>query len=109
MLRVTVHEETGSLRFEVEGRLAGAWVQELQLCWRSTLAGRPRSAVLVDLKGVTFIDDAGKDLLAQLHRAGATLTASGVLMRAVVTQVTQATARAHNGTPGTEGRNGGGR
>ena len=90
MLRVTVHDEMGSLRFKVEGRLAGALVQELKDCWQTTLAGQPRHEMCVDLTGVIFIDDAGKDLLAQLHRAGATLLASGVQMRAVVMQVTQA-------------------
>jgi len=89
MFRVTVHDDAASLRFQIEGRLAGPWVQELHNCWQSTLTGDHSPAVCVDLTGATFVDDAGKSLLAQLHRAGATLMASGVLMRAVVEQVTQ--------------------
>src|SRR4051812_19303580 len=89
MLRVTVHDDPHCLTFQVEGRLVGAWVRELRNCWRSTLASQHRSVVCVDVTGVTSVDAAGKALLAELHRAGAKLVASGVLMRAVVAEMTQ--------------------
>ena len=44
MLRITVHENPGWLTFQLEGRLAGPWVCEVDDCWQTTLAGRPRSA-----------------------------------------------------------------
>jgi ABC-type transporter Mla MlaB component len=89
MLRVTVHDDAGALTFQVEGRLAGDWVRELHDCWQRALTGRHRPVVCVDLAGVTLVDAAGKELLAELHRAGATLLASGVLTRAVVAEVTE--------------------
>ena len=59
MLRITVHESPGSLRFQLEGSLAGPWVPEAAACWQRTLAGHPRSVHRVDLTGVTLIDAAG--------------------------------------------------
>jgi anti-anti-sigma regulatory factor len=103
MFRVTVHDDPRCLTFQVEGRLAGPWVRELHDCWRSTLAGQSRPAVCVDLAGVTFVDAAGRALLAQLHRAGAQLRASGVQMRAVVAEISQDPAGTPQGDRGTEG------
>jgi anti-anti-sigma regulatory factor len=106
MFRVTVHDDPGCVTFQVEGRLTGPWVRELHDCWQNTLAGRLRPVVCVDLAGVTFVDAAGKALLAQLHRAGAQLRASGVQMRAVVAEMTEATGGTHQGDRGPEGEGG---
>jgi hypothetical protein len=89
MFRVTVHDNPESLTFQLEGRLAGPWVQELEECWRRTLAGR-RSAVRFDLVGVTFIDAAGQAFLAAMHRQGAEFIAADCLTRAVVAEITKA-------------------
>jgi translation initiation factor IF-2 len=48
---------------------------------------------LVDLAGVTFIDQDGKKLLASILRRGAAVRASGVLVSYVVEQVQQQIAR----------------
>lgn len=90
MLRITVHDDPGTVTFRLEGRLAGSWVRELQDCWESALAARPNSAVRVDLTEVTFIDAAGKAFLAAKHAQGAELMAVGCLMRAIVAEITGA-------------------
>jgi hypothetical protein len=89
MLRITVHDNPESLRFQLEGRLAGPWVRELEDCWRRAPAGR-RPAVRFDLVGVTFIDAAGKAFLAAMHRQGAEFLAADCLTRAVVAEITKA-------------------
>jgi hypothetical protein len=88
MLRITVHEDRGSLTFQLEGRLAGPWVRELEQCWRGTLAGQCQPVLRFDLTGLTFIDAAGKAFLAARHAQGAELVACGCLMRAVVAEIT---------------------
>src|SRR5216684_7545412 len=73
--------------FEVEGKLAGPWVAELEQCWRAamnTTGGRP---VKVHLRAVSFIDAAGKSLLAEMHRHGAELVAEGCMTKAIVAQI----------------------
>src|ERR1700682_5098205 len=89
MLRITVHENLESLTFQLEGKLAGAWVGEVEACWQRTLAGRRRMAVRFDLVGVTFIDAAGKAYLADMHRQGAQFVAADCLTRAVVAEITK--------------------
>jgi hypothetical protein len=90
MLRITVHEDPGSLTFQLEGRLAGPWVRELEDCWRGTLAGRHKPVLRLDLTGVTYVDAVGKDFLAAANAEGAQFVACGCLMRAVVTEITGA-------------------
>ena len=67
MLRITVHDNPQALTFQLEGRLAGPWLRELEECWQSTLAHQRKPILRVDLTGVTFIDDAGKACLAAMH------------------------------------------
>ena len=89
MLRITTHEERGCVTFQLEGRLAGPWVQELENCWQTTLAGQHPPGICVDLRGVTSLDAAGKEFLAALHARGATFVAAGCAMKAVVAEVTR--------------------
>src|SRR5437763_12482076 len=89
MLRITVHDNPKSLTFQLEGRLVGAWVREVEECRQRTLGGRRRPAVRFDLAGVTFIDDAGKAYLAALHRLGAEFVAADCLTKALVAEITK--------------------
>jgi hypothetical protein len=92
MLRITIHDEPGSLTFQLEGRLAGPWVRELENCWQSIPAGQRKAAVRFDVTGVTSIDTAGKEFLAAMHTQGAEFVACGCLMRAVVAEITEPSA-----------------
>ena len=60
MLRITVHDNSGALTFQLEGSVAGLWVRELESCWQNALAGRRKPILRVDLTGATFIDAGGK-------------------------------------------------
>src|SRR5258708_37626680 len=70
MLRITVHDNPESLTFQLEGRLAGPWVREVEDCRQRRLAGRRASLVCFGLTGVTFIDseNAGNTLIALVNR-----------------------------------------
>jgi len=89
MLRITVHDDAGSLTFRLEGRLAGPWVQELEASWRNALTHQPKPILRVDLTGLTFINAAGKACLAAMHRQGAEFVAADCLMKAVVAEIAQ--------------------
>src|SRR6266446_9754169 len=90
MLRITVHDNPESLTFQLEGRLAGPWVREVEECWQRMLAGRRRLSVRFDLVGVTFIDAAGKAYLTAMHRHGAAFVAADCLTKAIVAEITKA-------------------
>jgi anti-anti-sigma regulatory factor len=90
MLRITVHDNPESLTVQLEGRLAGPWVRELEDCWQSTRVSQRKAVLCFDLTGVTYIDAAGKEFLAAMHIQGAEFLACGCLMRAVVAEITAA-------------------
>jgi anti-anti-sigma regulatory factor len=87
MLKITIHEAAGPLRIELEGRLAGAWVCELEHCWRAAQARHPNRTLVVDLTGVTFIDHAGRYLLQLMHRYGVSLVGSGLMLQDVLDHI----------------------
>jgi hypothetical protein len=90
MLRITVHDNRGSLTFQFEGSLAGPWVGEAETCWQRTLTGQSKALHhRFDLTGVTLIDAGGKGFLAAAHAKGAELIASGCVMRAIVAELTK--------------------
>jgi hypothetical protein len=87
MLRITIHENLTSVTFQLEGGLAGSWVQELERCWRGTVPTNFAPLVRFDLSEVTFMDATGKEFLEARHAQGAELVASGCLMRAIVAEI----------------------
>ena len=87
MLKITMHDTVGPLRFELEGRLAGAWVCELEQCWHTAQVNDPTRKLAVDLTSVTFIDQAGRYLLQLMHRDGVSLVASGLMMQDIFTHL----------------------
>jgi anti-anti-sigma regulatory factor len=90
MLRITVHKNLESLTFQLEGKLAGLWVRELEECRQSTLASQRKPVLRFDLTGVTFVDAAGKAYLADMHRQGAELVAVDCLTKAIVAEIAKA-------------------
>ena len=89
VLKVSVNEDSTGVALDVEGRLAGPWVAELEECWKreqARVGGKPCS---VRLQAVSFIDDAGKQLLSRMHEAGANLQGNGCMVRAIVAGITR--------------------
>ena len=89
MLRITVCKTPSVLAFQLEGRLVGPWVQELERCWQSALACRRERTLSVDLAEVTYIDDAGKSCLASMHRQGARFAGGDCLIKAIIEEICQ--------------------
>lgn len=87
MLRITIHNEAKETSFVIEGKLVGPWVEELEKCWKSSLAADPSQTMLVNLTAVTFIDSAGRALLGRMRRQGAKLLSTGVLINAIVAEI----------------------
>src|SRR5208337_2236352 len=96
MLRITTETKRGHLTLSIEGRLAGPWVAALERCWRELLAASPRQRFSINLCGVSFIDNAGKVLLKEMHLLGGELIAEGCLNQAIVSEIVEADAK-HDG------------
>jgi anti-anti-sigma regulatory factor len=84
MLKITTHSSDDTTRITLEGRLAGPWISELERCWRESEQSAGGRQVVVDLTGVTFVEQDGKALLTRMYQAGAELLATGCCMRSIV-------------------------
>ena len=88
MLKVTIKQADSFETWELEGKLSGDWVKELERCWteRSSPAG---VSLQVHLKAVSYIDAAGKQLLIQMHGRGVEIKGCGCMTKAVVEEITR--------------------
>ncbi len=86
MIRITVHSEAQGIRLVLEGKLTGPRVDELRKCWQQIISSPPLS-LQVNLTDLTEIDSEGKELLAQMHRQGAQLIGSGVMIEAFIEEI----------------------
>ena len=97
MLKITTLTNAESTVLKLEGRLAGPWVQELELCWGSTVGTTTNHTLSVDLSAVTYVDSDGKDLLKKIHKQGARLVASGCLTSCIVNEIVHVAQRDERG------------
>jgi anti-anti-sigma regulatory factor len=91
MLRITIQESADGVTLILEGRLTGPWIQEVEHAWSAVAGGGDGRPVVVDLSGVTFVDEEGKQLLRSIFVRGGELRASDVMTRAIVEEVRQQT------------------
>jgi anti-anti-sigma regulatory factor len=87
MFKITTQTDPTRTIFHLEGQLAGPWVRELEDCWlNAASSNRP---VRVMLCAVTFMDDKGIALLAEMYQHGAELVAEGCMNKAIVEEITR--------------------
>ena len=70
MLRITQKGSPTGWSWVLCGQLAGRWVEEFRSQWRQTPGQHS-----IDLKDVTFVDEAGEALLREIQETGANLIA----------------------------------
>jgi ABC-type transporter Mla MlaB component len=98
MLRVTVNKDGSAEVWELEGRVSGEWVTELGRLWRERVHQTEHPAeVKVNLKAVSYIDPAGKELLAEMRRQGAEIKGCGCMVRAFVEEIMRGNFIRHGG------------
>lgn len=87
MLRVTVSDDEKGATFKLEGKLAHEWVAEAEKAWLGFSATPRRERIAVDLCGVSFVDDAGRDLLVRMHGSGARLVGTSLMTSALIEEI----------------------
>ena len=87
MLRISVQNGPLTTRLKLEGKLAHEWVGEAQKAWTELAAWHGNRKIIVDLFDASFVDDAGWQLLAEMHHAGARLLGSGPLISALIEEI----------------------
>jgi hypothetical protein len=89
MFRITEQRASGRLVFKLEGRFSGAWVKELDACWRTARETANGTSIWVDLSDVFLVDRAGEAQLARMHRAGVRFLTRGCVMRELVREISE--------------------
>ena len=87
VIRISCHNESAMMRLVLEGKLAGACVDELDKCWQQTSSnGAP---LLIDLTSVSYVDERGKQLLKRMHDHGVKLFSRRLLSKCVIAEIDQ--------------------
>jgi anti-anti-sigma regulatory factor len=89
MVKIQVTELEDRIVLEVQGRLAGAFVPEVQSAWRTALANTPGYKVQVDLKNVTCVDREGRALLRSMHGQGVEFLRAGIATQDILDDILQ--------------------
>ena len=88
MLRITLTDDQKAAIFKMEGKLMDEWVSEADKTWTAFFAAPLRGDhIVVDLCGVSFVDEQGRKLLARMHAAGARLVGSGPMTGALIEEI----------------------
>lgn len=67
-MRVTIQQAApGKTTIKIEGRIAGQQVAELERAWQELGPTLGENKLSVDLRGVTFVDEKAKHLLAEIY------------------------------------------
>ena len=88
MIKIQMRELSDQLILQVEGRLAGAFVPELESCRRAARASQPNRKISVDLKSVTCIDRSGRYLLQLMHGNGVGFIGACLATQDMLEQIT---------------------
>ena len=54
---------------KLEGRIVGPWVAECKRAWLALEPSLSPKKLALDLRGVTFVDESGLELLREIYRA----------------------------------------
>jgi anti-anti-sigma regulatory factor len=87
MLKIQARELEGEVVLRVEGRLSGAFVPELETCWRSARLRQPDRTISIDLKNVTCVDRAGRYLLRLMYSSGVRFLPAGLAVQDILEQI----------------------
>ena len=87
MLRITVQESPEAITLILEGRLIGPWIGEVERVWSAVVWKTNDQHLVVDLSGVTYIEEKGKNLLGRIIEGGGELYADDVMTKAIVEEV----------------------
>jgi hypothetical protein len=88
MLRITVEQQIALVLLVLEGRLVGAWVEELQKVISGLGVEASGKRVVIALTAVSGVDAQGRELLYRLHAHGVSLVGSGLNANALIEEIT---------------------
>ena len=87
MLRITISDTPAEQRLVLEGKLTEPSVAELESVWEKARNERQGRKCVIDLSGITLIDQHGKKILTAMCNEGAEFIAQGVATAHMVKEI----------------------
>jgi anti-anti-sigma regulatory factor len=84
VLKITFQTSTDVVLLNLEGSVAGPWVEELRKAWLKSAKMTHREPVNVDLGAVSFVDERGRDLLLRMRKEGVVLKGASSFLRYIL-------------------------
>ena len=81
-----IHDSTDALRLKLIGEFTEADVTELNGCWRTAKTTIGKRKLILDLRALKTVDEAGKQWLAAMSAEGASYTPDDYLLTCVAGQ-----------------------
>ena len=89
MIRISQIQKGSHPKLIVEGALCDGWVGALETSWLEAQSGLNGARLQIDLSGLTYVDDKGRELLTRIMQSGADIRATGIMNRTVVDEIAQ--------------------
>jgi hypothetical protein len=89
VLRIAIRCTEDQDTWILEGRLAGQIVDELTASWKRAISEEPRRMRVVDLVGVTFVDEHGEQALLEMKIDNAGFVVRGVYMKTLLANLSR--------------------
>jgi hypothetical protein len=88
VLRILVESTDSWVAMRLEGKVIGPWVEECHRAWESIRADLGSKQLRVDLRGVTFVNGRGTEMLREIQQAsGAEVLADSPLTKYFAEQI----------------------
>ena len=89
MLKISIVEGRKQRRLVVEGKLVAPWSDELKATCERAGSGLNGRELVIDLKSLTTISEAGENALVELMKQGVKARCCGVFTKYVLKQLTR--------------------
>jgi hypothetical protein len=87
MLRISIPESRTQRRLTIEGNLIASWAGELRTACAKARLDLPDRELVIDLRNLTAISQAGENLLLQLMKEGVRFRGHGIFTNHVLAQL----------------------
>jgi hypothetical protein len=95
MLKISIVENRSRIRLVLEGKLVAPWVGELRPACEKAKSGLGDRELVVEVKDLTAINQAGENVLLELMKEGVKFRGSGVFTKHMLKQLARRVDRDH--------------
>jgi hypothetical protein len=97
MLKISIIDSRTHRRLVLEGKLVGPWAGELRPAWERAKAELGGRELVVEVKNLIVISQAGENVLLELMQEGVKVRGFGVFTRHILKQLARRVERKQKG------------